>query len=141
VSLLDPNSPAPVANPIALHVSHDGRTLYVACGCQDRTDPDGATLFGLSTEDFAPVRRVTIAGMPVLTSLAEDPATGALWAAGFSTTQQAPALPWLPPRFTHTSLMAQIAADAEMAQATPIVNPNDGGSAIPVSITWTGARP
>ncbi len=135
VSLLDPNSPAQIANPIALHVSHDGQTLYLARGQQDRTDPSGGMLYGLSTQDLSPVRTVMIEGMPVLTSITEDPATGTLWATGFRTIEEPAALPWLPPRFTYTPLLAKIPVDASLAEA----GPGSSGLAVPVSIVWTGA--
>lgn len=139
LSLLDPGSPAKVADPAALHVSHDGKTLYLVSGQQDREHPGSVVLYGLSTTDLSLVRTVLIEGMPLATSTTEDPSGGTLWVTGFHTTEEAAAFPWLPAKFTHTALLAKVPAGAETVEATEIPDVAGTGSTLPVSILWTGA--
>ncbi|MBP7050944.1 MAG: leucine-rich repeat domain-containing protein [Phycisphaerae bacterium] len=139
LSLLAPGSPAKVADPAALHVSHDGKTLYLVSGQQDQAHPGSVLLYGLSTTDLSLVRMALIEAMPLATSITEDPATGTLWVTGFRTTEEAAAFPWLPAKFTHTALLAKVLAGVKTAEATAATDPTADGSTLPVSILWTGA--
>jgi hypothetical protein len=137
LSLLSPDSPVRVENPMGLHVGDDGETLYLASGLQDRAHPDRAMLYGLSTQDFSLIRTITIEGMPFVTSITQDPATGTLWATGFHTTQEAGAFAWLPPEFTYRPLWARIPAGVGTAEAMDIPVPDEADLTVPASIIWT----
>jgi hypothetical protein len=138
VDLMSPDSPARIPDPISLHVSHDGQILYLASGQRDPQTPDSTKLYGLSTQDFALVRSATIKNMEQVASMTEDPTTGDLWVAGFST-PEVPAYPSPMDEPFYVPFLAKIPPQTSTADAVCIADPDRYDLALPTSIVWVGA--
>jgi hypothetical protein len=138
VFLLDANSPAKVDDPVALHVSHDGRAVYLACGQYNKLDPDNAVIHGLSTESFSLVRSVTVKSMQLVSSITEDPATGELWVVGFSKAD-IPASANPAGETFYVPRMARIPPGVSTVQAIDTSNRGTHDLVLPTSVVWTGA--
>ena len=132
-----PDSESKVTDPLALHVSHDGATLYLASGQRNPQNPNDSVIYGLSTEDFALTRSITIEGMQQATSITEDPASGTLWVAGFSM-PEIPAWPSATEEPFYLPRLAEVPLGAESVSAVPISDPAQHDLALPTSILWTG---
>jgi hypothetical protein len=135
LSLLAPESPARVEDPVALHVSRDGQTVYLASGQYDPQTPGSATIYGLSTSDFSLARTIHIEGMPLVTSIAEDDVTGVLWVSGYMTEKMQPN-PFIPAAFIRTPLLARVSSDVDVADAVAAGPADHDGSAVPTSLVW-----
>jgi hypothetical protein len=138
VDLLSPDSPARIPDPISLHVSHDGQTLYLASGQRDPQSPDSTKLYGLSTQDFSLVRSVTIRNMEQVTSVTEDPATRCLWVSGVSM-PEVPAYPSPADEPFYVPFLAKIPPQTDAVDAVCIADPDHYDLALPTSIVWVGA--
>jgi len=137
-----------VDDPLALHVAHDGQTIYVASGQCHAKDPDNARVYGLSTENGSLVRTIRIEGMHLVTSITEAPATGTLWITGFSMPEilerrrRPGAPPYVPDPFEpfYVPFLAEVPRDAQVVTAVCIANPAVHKLALPTSVVWTGPR-
>jgi len=138
IDLTGPSSPANIADPIALHVSHDGQMLYLASGQRDSQSPDSTKLYGLSTQDFSLVRSVTIGNMEQVTSVTEEPVTGCLWVTGVSM-PEVPMYPSPADEPFYVPFLAKVPPQSGTADAVCIADPDRHDLALPTSIVWVGA--
>ncbi|MCU0916274.1 MAG: PA14 domain-containing protein [Planctomycetes bacterium] len=137
-----------VDDPIALHVAHDGQTIYMASGQGNAKDPANALVYGLSTENGSLVRTIKIKGMQLVTSITEAPATGTLWVTGFSMPEildrrrQPDAQPYVPDPFEpfYVPFLAEVPRDTNVVTAVCIADPARHKLALPTSVLWTGPR-
>ena len=128
ISLMDPNGPVQVEDPIGLHISRDGKLLYVASAQRHPEHPDSTVFYGFFTEDFSLVRTIAIADMQQVTSLAEAE-NGILWVTGFNIPDKPTAESYAWP------CLAKVYLADENVQATYLSGPN---LTIPMSMVWTG---
>jgi hypothetical protein len=148
VNLLSPTANPKVEAPLALHVSQDGQTLYLASGQNHCDDPNNTVVYALSTLDGALVGSTTIRGLQLVTSITEAPGTGTLWVAGFSMPE---ILEWRPkpgqPRYVpdpaepfYVPFLAEVPRGQTVVTARCIADPAVHQLALPTSVVWTGPR-
>lgn len=131
INLMDPNGLVQVEDPVALHISRDGKLLYIASAQRHPGHPDSTVLYGLFTEDFSSVRAITIADMQQVTSLTEA-RNGTLWVAGFNTPDAPTAESYAWP------CLAKVDLTDKNVTATCICGPGGPNLTLPVSMVWTG---
>ncbi len=140
VYLSGPNSPVPVADPLALHVCADGQTLYLASGQRNPADANAALVYAFSCADLQYTGSVTIQGMHRVTGITEDPVTGTIWVAGFAMGEIPPyPSPYAAPFYK--PCLALVPSGTDRAEAVPLSNPPLHDLSLPTSIVWTGATP
>jgi hypothetical protein len=126
----DPCSPR-VRAPAGMCVSSAKNMLYIASSLRGEANPNSTVIQGFSTATLAPARTITVSGMHHVTSIAEDPVTNALWAAGFNLN---------PNPITNTfyePYLAKVPLDTNDVNALCMLGADD--LAMPLSICWTGA--
>ncbi|MBN2129903.1 MAG: hypothetical protein JW741_10420 [Sedimentisphaerales bacterium] len=140
VALTGPNAPVRVEDPVALHVSQDGGTVYVASGQYGRHDPTRSMVYGLSTADFSLTRTITIEQMELATSLTEAPGPApeewSLWVAGFRKTGSAGSISDV----SYIPYAAKVPADVNTVQAVDLSGRGQHNLALTTSIIWTGEQ-
>ncbi|MBN1508410.1 MAG: hypothetical protein JW955_16295 [Sedimentisphaerales bacterium] len=137
LGLMSPDGEVRVRDPLALQVSADGRTLYLASGQCDLANPDEAIIYKISTADFSGAGTIRITQMRQVTSLSEDPATGDLWVAGI----QMPDIPEEPSLMAEPFYMpylARVPPGTETVQAVSISDATVHDLALPTSIVYIG---
>ncbi len=134
--LMAPDSEADIRDPTALHVSHDGATLYLTSGQCNPGNPNNTTVYGLSTNDLSPRRSFLIGNMRQATAVADDPVTGTLWVLGFSM-PEVPEHPSLMGELFYKPVLARVTTQTRGVEAVPISGQHD--LALPTSMVWTGA--
>jgi hypothetical protein len=133
---LDLSNPC-VRAPTGMCLSRTTNVLYLASSFHNQTDPN-SMIYGFSKQSLSPVRFITVSGMQHITSITEDPITGALWVAGFNfnSTPEYPD-PEAPPFYD--PFLAKVPLGVNNVSAVSILGADD--LAMPLSICWTGALP
>jgi hypothetical protein len=127
-----------VPDPVGLHASDAAGLVYLASAQPKPDSPDTTTLWAFSTEDLTPGHTVEITGMQHLTSIAENPSTGCLYAVGFNIMKPVPDFPDpAQPPFYYPCL-ARIPRASYSVEATSLSDPEHHDLALPMSIIWTG---
>jgi parallel beta-helix repeat protein len=137
LSLGNPTHPNDyLPDPIGMCVSNTAGMLYLASGQYNPAGINSTVVHGLSLEDLAPKRTITVNGMHHVADITEEPTTGSLWIVGFNMDSFPPSPNPGEPAFYHPCL-ANVAYDSNTAQAVSIYDPNIHDLALPISIVWT----
>ena len=137
LDLLTPASPVHIADPLAIHLSLDGRILYLASGQCNWEAPQESIIHVISTSDLSPMGQITIQNMRQITGITEDPATGELWITGFNM----PEIPQFPNACDdpfYSPALARVPPGTDAAWAIGIADPELNDLALPTSVVWMG---
>lgn len=128
-----------VPDPVAMYMSKTSDVLYLTSAAYNPDDPDATVICGFSTTGpLSITRSITVSGIQHITSITEDPQTGALWAVGFNMYD----IPFYPnPYLTafYYPYLAKIPAGSNYAEHFSLYNPAAHDLALPMSILWTGS--
>jgi predicted nucleic-acid-binding Zn-ribbon protein len=125
--------------PIAMCVSENTNTLYLASAIYDSNYTDSTTIYGFSTKGSLQLERsVIVYGMQQISSITENPYTGSLWIAGFNLYD----VPFYPnpyqPAFYYP-FIAEVPIDRNDVQSIALYDPDTQDLALPASMIWTRA--
>ena len=135
--LTTPDAGMPIPDPTALHISGDGKTVFLASGQTDPQDSDSTMLYSVSAGDLSVVGSVLVRGMQQITAVTQDPTTNAVWAVGF----HMPEVPEYPSPLGepfYVPMLAEVTPQARGVQAVPLPGQDQHNLALPMSIIWIG---
>ena len=126
-----------VLDPIAMHISGDAETLYLASGQDYPSDAGSAPIYGFATKDLTLARSITVGNMQQITDITEDPTTGTLWVVGFNS-ELTGSYSW-DQEVTLEAVLAKISPGCSMTEAVGISGfAGCDDLVLPMSIVWTG---
>jgi choice-of-anchor C domain-containing protein len=136
LSLGNPMDPNYVPDPVGMCVSDTTKTVYVASGQYNASDPSSSTIHVFSQETLELKRSVQIEGMQHVTGITEDPTTGSLWVVGFSMSE----IPLYPNPMDDPFYQPYLAKVPRGVGTVKAVSLSDTTNdlALPMAILWTG---